>query len=459
MASAPAPSKAEAFPSSESWEASLKSVLAYVLEEEAASSYARQASTYASELSKKLYGDDDEHNPAEQTGSSSPVAAHTPLGQPLPPPPQQEQRRERQEKQARASMRGPAAPPTSPVPTVSKKHSRGARLCSVLSGSRSSQRSREMSAESVSLVAAPLPVPGVSSPRGVTFGDGRERLAERLKEVARFEFKLDAKEAGRLSELRALIAREQDGPATMWMKGTRQWELVRFLRGHEQNPKEALEFLKKTSAWRAEHRVPELAQRFLDAGMDEAASRKSPQFLRAYYPSRMIGTWQGRPVSLYRMGVVDFKGLLKESSVDAIVDLQVFQMDTLWRMHPQGDAILIIDVGYSEKEPNVPIQSVWDVQPWVNALLTVVKASGKVVDPAYPETFSAIYITRPPSIFQSVWKIARMFIAERTRSKIRVLGSTAESLKPLHQAVAKELLPPFLGGTNTCDFPPAGRLK
>jgi hypothetical protein len=329
----------------------------------------------------------------------------------------------------------------------------------MLGGNKSSQRSPEAPAEPAPLALASSPAADAIGARGVTFGDGRERINERLKEVAGFEFKLDAKEASKLSELRALVAREPDGPATVWMKGARQWELVRFLRGHEHNPKEALEVLRKTSTWRAEHRVPELAQRFLDAGEDPTAPRKSPQFLRAYYPSRMIGTWQGRPVSLYRMGVVDFSGLLKQSSLQAIVDLQVFQMDTFWRMHPQGDAILIIDVGFADKEPNLPIQSVWDVQPFINGLLAVVKAIGKVVDPAYPESFSAIYITRPPLIFQSIWKVARLFVAERTRSKIQVLGTSQESLHPLHQAVSKALLPLFLGGTHTRDFPAAGRLK
>jgi hypothetical protein len=321
-------------------------------------------------------------------------------------------------------------------------------------------------------VAAAAPASAAAAPRRSTFdfngqleevrfGDGTDvPLQERLASVAHFSFMLSPAEELKMRELRAAIEREPASPETAWLKSMQDWEMVRFLRGHVLDIKETIEFASKTSAWRAKVNLPEIERRFFTEcpTPDLHASRTSPEFFRAYYPSKLLGMSGRRPISLYRMICADFPGLLKESSMQAICDFNIFQLSMSWKLFPQGDGVLIIDLGHDELDTNLPVSSIWEIKSYVGALLKVVQFVAGQVDPAFPESFDRIFFTRPPSVFAGAWKIAQFFVSERTRTKINVLGSTEKSWEPMYKFIPRELLPPFLGGTNEAPFPPGGRL-
>ena len=61
------------------------------------------------------------------------------------------------------------------------------------------------------------------------------------------------------------------------------------------------------------------------------------------------------------------------------------------------------------------------------------------------------FIINAPMLFRGLWKVAKNFLDERTRNKIKVLGGSY--LPTLLEFVEEENLPDFLGGKNTEKFP------
>lgn len=59
-----------------------------------------------------------------------------------------------------------------------------------------------------------------------------------------------------------------------------------------------------------------------------------------------------------------------------------------------------------------------------------------------------MFILNAPLLFTGVWAIVKGFLDERTRQKIKILGSKYQ--KELFAVVDVENLPDFLGGTCTC---------
>jgi hypothetical protein len=77
-----------------------------------------------------------------------------------------------------------------------------------------------------------------------------------------------------------------------------------------------------------------------------------------------------------------------------------------------------------------------------------VKLAAKVGSDYYPEIMGNLFIVNAPFLFAGVWTIIKSFIDEKTRAKIKIIGS---GWKPvLLENVDAEKLPVFLGGTCTC---------
>ena len=62
----------------------------------------------------------------------------------------------------------------------------------------------------------------------------------------------------------------------------------------------------------------------------------------------------------------------------------------------------------------------------------------------YPEIMGNTFIVNAPTLFRGIWKVARGFLDERTRNKIKVLGGTYTPT--LLEYVEEENLVEFLGG-------------
>ena len=66
----------------------------------------------------------------------------------------------------------------------------------------------------------------------------------------------------------------------------------------------------------------------------------------------------------------------------------------------------------------------------------------------YPETMGNTFIINAPLIFSGVWAVIKGFLDEKSRTKIKILGTSYQ--EELLQLCDKEALPTYLGGTCEC---------
>mmetsp|Transcript_6239 Transcript_6239/g.5361 ORF Transcript_6239/g.5361 Transcript_6239/m.5361 type:complete len:205 (-) Transcript_6239:315-929(-) len=67
----------------------------------------------------------------------------------------------------------------------------------------------------------------------------------------------------------------------------------------------------------------------------------------------------------------------------------------------------------------------------------------------YPETMHSLFVINSPFIFKAIWAILKAFVAERTKKKIKILGSKYQ--KELFEVVDPDNIPKQFGGNCTCE--------
>ena len=76
------------------------------------------------------------------------------------------------------------------------------------------------------------------------------------------------------------------------------------------------------------------------------------------------------------------------------------------------------------------------------------KIAAQVGQDYYPETLGNLYVVNAPFLFSGIWSVAKGFLDEVTRKKIKIIGWNY--LPTLLEHVNEEDLPSFLGGKCTC---------
>ena len=79
-------------------------------------------------------------------------------------------------------------------------------------------------------------------------------------------------------------------------------------------------------------------------------------------------------------------------------------------------------------------------------VLDFAKAIGKIDQDHYPEHLCKMYIINAPGVFSGIWRIIRVFLDDRTKAKISVVGADFKPL--LLQQIEEKYLPSFAGGTD-----------
>ena len=89
--------------------------------------------------------------------------------------------------------------------------------------------------------------------------------------------------------------------------------------------------------------------------------------------------------------------------------------------------------------------------------LALLKMGAKVAQDYYPETMGQCFVVNAPMVFSALYAIIKGFLDERTRSKVRIMGSNYRPV--LLQHIDAENLPEFLGGTCTCSHVEGGCMR
>jgi len=82
------------------------------------------------------------------------------------------------------------------------------------------------------------------------------------------------------------------------------------------------------------------------------------------------------------------------------------------------------------------------------------KLAAQVGSDYYPEIMGNLFVVNAPMLFSGIWAVVKGFLDEKTREKIKIVGSNF--LPTLEQFIPIEEIPSFLGGRCTCEHTPGG---
>ena len=78
------------------------------------------------------------------------------------------------------------------------------------------------------------------------------------------------------------------------------------------------------------------------------------------------------------------------------------------------------------------------------------KLAAKVGSDYYPEIMGNFLIVNAPMLFSGIWAVVKGFLDEKTRGKIKIIGSNF--MPTVEQFLDRENIPTFLGGESETDL-------
>ncbi|KDQ20994.1 hypothetical protein BOTBODRAFT_142375 [Botryobasidium botryosum FD-172 SS1] len=217
--------------------------------------------------------------------------------------------------------------------------------------------------------------------------------------------------------------------------------LLRFLRARKFEPAKAEEQFAATEAWRKEHDVDELYNRFDPVEFEDA---------KRFYP-----VWNGRrdkhgrPLSVYRIASLtpevqkQLFATPPERRYQRIIVLNEFMLKCVYPLctiapHEAGPSTPISSVCSIIDLDGVSFSHMWNLK-------THLQQASELSTANYPETLDQTFVVNAPGFFSTIWGWIKPFFDEGTRKKIHILhpSNTAETL--LEHIAASEL-PRVYGG-------------
>ncbi|CDW51999.1 PRELI and CRAL TRIO domain containing protein [Trichuris trichiura] len=251
--------------------------------------------------------------------------------------------------------------------------------------------------------------------------------------IQRFLGQLTALEESRLVELRSSLVNANTG------KIPNDAHLLRFLRAADFDVDRGQEMVVKSMMWRKQHNVDRILSTY-----------NTPVVFADYFP----GFWhnydlEGRPLYIFRLGQLDFKGLLRAVGEEGIMKHVLnFCEEGLSRTEeatkifgkPISAWTLLVDLD------GMSIRHLW--RPAIRTLLDIIE----IVQENYPETMGSMLIVRAPRVFPILWTLVSPFINEKTANKFMIYGGS-DYANCLCQYMEQKWIPDFLGGPCPVNIP------
>jgi hypothetical protein len=211
--------------------------------------------------------------------------------------------------------------------------------------------------------------------------------------------------------------------------------LLRFLKARKFDLKKSSEMWNNYLTFRKEDSLEES----YDFPEFDVVKRHFPHF---YFKTDK----QGRPIYIERLGKINYNEIWKVTTKERFLKYYARHNERLItnvlpscseaagkRLH-QG--VYIIDLnGMSLKTAS-------------SGVMDLAKALMGMCQKYYPEVMGEMYIVNAPMLFYGIWNIVKLWIDDRTKQKIHIMGSNYQ--KKLLEKIDAENLPDFLGGKATC---------
>lgn len=209
--------------------------------------------------------------------------------------------------------------------------------------------------------------------------------------------------------------------------------LLRFLRARKFDLAKTLTMWNNFIKWRKENNVDEI-DKFVFSEIDE---------VKQFYPHGYFKTdKEGRPIYIERIGNLQLQQLFKVTTQERLIKYYIQSYERLvheilpacskaaGRRVDQSFTILDLKGG--------------SMKMMSGQVYDFVKLASNIGQDYYPEILGKMYIVNAPMLFSGIWAIIKPWIDEKTRNKIKILGSSFQ--KELLEHIDAENLPDFLGG-------------
>ena len=171
------------------------------------------------------------------------------------------------------------------------------------------------------------------------------------------------------------------------------------------------------------------------------------QAVQEHYPHGYHGVDKaGRPIYIERFGVLDVPKLFAVTTQERIIRHYIQEYELLMKLRFKA---------CSEVKGEKIIQGLTIFDMTHGSMSTansqtygLCKLAAQVGSDYYPEIMGNLYIVNAPMLFSGIWAVVKGFLDEKTRNKIKILGSGF--LSTLEQHIDRQSIPSFLGGGCEC---------
>lgn len=244
--------------------------------------------------------------------------------------------------------------------------------------------------------------------------------------------------------------------------------LLRFYNARGRSVEAAAEMWRTTVAWRAEYPICKLMAEYGDdqqyqpdgSRASDASSwswRREPRSAEAKLCDR-VGFWSrlrtrtqcGEPIMVWRVGTGDFKGIVREDLVEAMMRSWVAHLEDILqdsraaslRSRRLVRARLVVDVeGFGMGNVRY---------------LPVLRRIIKLGQMYFPEVTESVTIVRAPGYIAGIYELVRPWLAQPIQEKICILGRDFAGGLKRHADLDLSMLPAFLGGEGSDEEVPPG---
>ena len=225
--------------------------------------------------------------------------------------------------------------------------------------------------------------------------------------------------------------------------------LIRFLRGWQWNVAKSCTMFREMMAWRAERGVDALRE-LVERPTFEVS--QLPHFDRVsalcyvYTGSATHADKRGKPLLVEKPGAFLPLALFAEVSEEEATEFFIAMMEHRSALlHRRTQAS-----GYLERFCMISdFHGLSSQHLWPEGIAKL-RRMMKVSQDYYPETSDRLIVIRPPALFSAIWSIITPWLAERTRKKLVMIGST-DPIEVLCETIDLEMLPTSIGGPAVCE--------
>lgn len=235
-------------------------------------------------------------------------------------------------------------------------------------------------------------------------------------------------------------------------------KLIRFLRGHDYNIDKACEMIEKYLDWRIDNNVDAIRHNIVERGMNSVIKFPNADKILSLCKFLVIDesclSTEGHPIMAE--GILPFE-LWDKVTVEEYLQFRLYGLELVSLLleqmsYKKEQQILDGSIITDNDKPYGFLQQIQVLRDVNGIGIGTFQGTNKeafqrttaMSGDNYPEILYKVHIVNAPWVFGGIWNIAQVFLAPKTVSKVKVLGS--DFIQKIGLEIENSCIPKFLGG-------------